>query len=481
VRGRATIAYALASLLLVAPCFWQRRIQAGDLSSHLYNAWLARLIESGEAEGLILVRQTTNVLFDLLLGALFRALGPAAAQRIAASVAVLVLSWGAFALVSVMAKQRCWHSLPTLAMLAYGWAFHIGFFNFYLSLGLCFWGLALAWDLRPLRLVGALPIFVLAWLAQALPVIWASCLLAHLALARRAPWVADVVVLLSPLLLVTLRSAIAALWPTAWSTQQIFLATGLDQILVYDGKYVGPLAALSVIWVVGLYQAVRTLGISSVARDVRFQCALMTAAAIALLPTAVRLPGFHHALVFIAERMSLASGVIACGFLASLPQRPFERAAAIAAMVVFFAFLYRDERALNALEDRLEDAAAHVPPRQRLVGALDDPSLRVNALTHMIDRVCVERCYSYANYEPSSAAFRVRAVRDNRIVAFRYPDSWALQTGTYVVKEEDLPMFAIDLDATGRAFIRNLKAGEPSGATTWRALRDLPPASPGGG
>jgi hypothetical protein len=196
----------------------------------------------------------------------------------------------------------------------------------------------------------------------------------------------------------------------------------------------------------------------------------MTAAAVALLPTAVRMPGFHHALVFIAERMSLASGVVACGFLAAVPQRPFERAATIAAMVLFFAFLYRDERALNALEDRLEDAVAHVPPRQRVVSALDDPTLRINALTHMVDRVCVERCYSFANYEPSSAAFRVRAIRENQIVVFRYPDSWALQTGTYVVREEDLPMYAIDLDATGEAFVRKLKAGNPSGATTWRAL-----------
>ena len=42
----------LISLLVLAPCFWQQRIQAGDLSSHLYNGWLALLIERGQAPGL---------------------------------------------------------------------------------------------------------------------------------------------------------------------------------------------------------------------------------------------------------------------------------------------------------------------------------------------------------------------------------------------------------------------------------------------
>jgi len=50
------------SALLLAPCYWQPRIQAGDLSSHIYNSWLAQLIESGRAQGLVVAPQTTNVL-----------------------------------------------------------------------------------------------------------------------------------------------------------------------------------------------------------------------------------------------------------------------------------------------------------------------------------------------------------------------------------------------------------------------------------
>src|ERR1700683_3337703 len=68
--------YVLVSLLLLAPCYWQRRVQAGALWSHIYNAWLSQLIESGHLQGLQIVGQTTNVLFDLMLSGLFRAIGP---------------------------------------------------------------------------------------------------------------------------------------------------------------------------------------------------------------------------------------------------------------------------------------------------------------------------------------------------------------------------------------------------------------------
>src|SRR5438093_10769106 len=95
--GRKPWAFVVASALVLIPCFWQSRIQAGDLSSHIYNAWLAQLIAAGQAPGLVIARQTTNVLFDLILSGLFAAFGSEAAQRIAAGLSVLVFAWGAFA------------------------------------------------------------------------------------------------------------------------------------------------------------------------------------------------------------------------------------------------------------------------------------------------------------------------------------------------------------------------------------------------
>jgi hypothetical protein len=94
----------------------------------------------------------------------------------------------------------------------------------------------------------------------------------------------------------------------------------------------------------------------------------------------------------------------------------------------------------------------------------------------MIDRVCVGRCFSYANYEPSTAQFRIRVRSVNPIVTANYGDSFELQRGTYVLKERDTPIYKLDLE-NGKIVIRNLKAGTTCGIAFWKALPDLLPRS----
>jgi hypothetical protein len=461
-------AYGLLSLLLLAPCYWQPRLQAGDLSSHIYNAWLAQLIESGRADGLMLARQTTNVLFDLILGGLFRVLGAESAQRIAVSIAVLTFVWGAFAFVNRVAGRRSWHLLPCLAMLAYGWVFHMGFFNFYLSLGLCFWALAIVWQPTARRIAAALPVLALAYTAHALPVAWACGLLGYVVLARRltavqrgALTVGFVTVLMVGRIVVGRQLALR------WSPRQWTMSTGLDQVWVYDPKYVLVLMGLLAVWALLFLGLLRQTGPRQVVSSVPFQVCVIGAAAVFALPSAILIPGFLHALSYISERMSLGVAVCVCAMLASTPPRLVERYALIAVAVVFFGFIYRDERMLNAFEDRMQDVVSMLPPGERVIGPLIDVSSRINTVGHMIDRVCVGRCYSYANYEPSTAQFRVRAVRRNGLVTSRYGDSLKLQTGGYLVKESDPPLYQLDLDRDGRLFLRSLKAGTRSDSRDW--------------
>ena len=42
---RHWLALPSISVFLLIPCFWHRYIVAGDLDSHVYNAWLVQLIE----------------------------------------------------------------------------------------------------------------------------------------------------------------------------------------------------------------------------------------------------------------------------------------------------------------------------------------------------------------------------------------------------------------------------------------------------
>jgi len=133
------------SALILVPCFWHRHIEAGDLGSHVYNAWLVQLIEHGQAPGLRIAYPSTNILFDSLLSGLAKILGLHAAEILSVAIAVLIFFWGAFALVTAETRRAPWLLTPLLAMVAYGWTFEMGFFNYYISLGLSFFALAILW------------------------------------------------------------------------------------------------------------------------------------------------------------------------------------------------------------------------------------------------------------------------------------------------------------------------------------------------
>src|SRR6476646_6556085 len=124
---------------------------------------------------------------------------------------------------------------------------------------------------------------------------------------------------------------------------------------------------------------------------------LITAGAVAIIPGAILLPGYNHSLVFIAERMSLAIAVCICALLATARPQMFEMSVLTAAIVFFFGFLYTDARAVNAIEERLERAVAQAPAGARIVSTLSESEYRVDPLIHLIDRVCIARCFSYAN------------------------------------------------------------------------------------
>jgi hypothetical protein len=473
--GQSPAAYIIASILLLIPCYWQPRLQAGDLSSHIYNSWLAQLIETGKVQGLVMVHQTTNILFDLILSGLFRLFGAEPAQRIAVSLAVLVFAWGAFAFVTAVAGRRPWNLMPCIGMLAYGWVFHMGFFNFYLSLGLCFFALALAWDFNPRRIAIAVPILMLAYVAHALPVVWSVGLLAFLWVSRRVPerrrsHVTAVAMAAMALFHAVIRQNMF----TRWSFQQITLSSGADQVNVFDGKYFWVFMALLVVWALLFLQLVKRAGARQVLVSLPFQFFVLSASAVFIIPTLVMVPGFQNALVFIAERMSLGVAICVCALLGAAPPRKLEQYALLAVVAVFFGFLYRDERILNSFEDRMQDVVAVLPAGQRVVSALDDPTLRTNSLTHMIDRVCIGHCYSYANYEPSTGQFRIRVTAPNPYIVADYFSSHDLQIGTYKVKEPDVPLYQVYVnESTGAFMVRSLRIGIPCGVQGLKSLPDL--------
>ena len=461
--------YALASVALLVPCFWQTRIQAGDLGSHIYNAWLAELIRLGRAPGLSIVPQKTNVLFDLLLSLLFRTVGSAAAQRIAVSLAVLVFVWGAFAFVATVARRE-WRLLPAVVMLAYGWIFHMGFFDFYLSLGMCFWALALGWNLAPRRLLATAPILAVAYVAHSLPVVWVCAVLGFLWLARRWPAERGKLMVTAVVVFCAIHIAIVRAMPAMWSGGQIKGVAGVDQTWVYGRQYWIVAFGLLLVCVTLVAESVRRDGARRLFGGDLFQVLALTAAGIFLLPDGAWFPFYEQPLLFIAQRMSLAAGVLALAVAATGRPRGWHGWSVGALAALFFVLLYADERALNRFEDRMCAAVEQLPPLARVVANVD-PRGRIRPLTHALDRVCTGRCYSYANYEPSSAAFRIRVTGPNGIVAPTALESSDMELGTYVVQERDLPLYRVSVAADGSLAVDSMAAGMRIGLSHWNGLR----------
>jgi hypothetical protein len=302
-------------------------------------------------------------------------------------------------------------------------------------------------------------------------VLWGLSVLAYVFLASRiAPHGRAWLLAGSVAALALLHAAARAVFLSQWYPRQILLGSGADQTHVFDDKYYVTFLGLALIFALMLVELLLQSGVRPVVSGIAFQVWVLTAALVAMVPTAMIGHGMQAA--FISDRMSLPAGVCLCALLASVRPRRLERCAVVGVALLFFGFLYRDERILNAFEDRLERTIAQLPAGQRVVSAIDDPDLHVNALTHMIDRVCIGRCYSYANYEPSTNQFRIRAEAGNPFVAGTYEDSWALQNGTYVVRQSDLPLYLVTLDEPGLS-IHSLNAGQTTGTAYWKALPDL--------
>lgn len=454
----------LVSVLLLIPCFWQSRIQAGDLSSHLYNAWLATLINQGKAPGLWIEHRSNNVVSDVVLQWLFEHAGPGPAQRILVSATVLIFGWGAIVFISVLAgKRNWWFILPCVWILAYGFFYEIGFFNFYLSFGICLWYLAIFWQSGWRMGLAASPLLLLAWMTHPFPAVWAAGLAAYLGVARNLPPRHRLTTLgVCAVVLWAARQILMSRYECRWFWQQILLISGADQALIFGQKYlyiIGPVFLVSILLSVRL---VKTCGWRQLPLTIPFQLWVLNAIAIFLLPNDVFFPTYAVAFGYVANRLSLPAGVMACALLAQVPLRRYEKIAMVMIVAAFSVMLYADTRELNRWEDSVDAKIAQVPFGQRVVSALPVLSVPVDPLAHMVDRACVGRCYSYANYEPSTRQFRIRADKGNAIVLSDYADVFAIEKTGYTVQPRDLPLSLIYACHTTlwEACIRPLSTGE---------------------
>ena len=453
------------SLLLIVPCFWQPHIQAGDLSSHLYNAWLASEVQRGAIDGFEIVPVWTNVLTDWIMTAAVPVVGTVWSARLVIVPAVLIFFWGGFFLLSEAGGRKPWKLCPILALFTYGLVFHFGFLNFYVSTGLSLWILGLLIKPTAARVAAAALLVVLALLSHALPVVWSAAVFAYVSIGGVVPdrWRAAIFAL-GVAGIAALRMLLAR-FPHRWSGDQIFSFQGFaslttaEQVWLFDAKYLLIAAGFACALILLLADRLRRRGSLS---DPWVHVWILHLFALMILPASLQLPQYEHALAFIPQRLSLFTGLACCVAICGVkPAREAVVVSSVAA-AAFFAFLFVDYQAYNRMEAEVASVVRTAPPRARVVAAVLDPGVRLNAMAHVADRACVGHCFSYANYEAPSKAFRIRLREGNRVTAPSVAVSQAIERGEHVVTAVEAPVYAVcGCDGeNGSLCLRTLHAGE---------------------
>ena len=463
-------AILVLSLLVLIPCFWHRRIEAGDLASHVYNAWLAQLIEKGQAPGLYIVRQWNNILFDVSLFQVAKLVGLPAATKIVVSACVLTFFWGAFALISALTERPPWFLTPCIAMLAYGYSFSMGFMNYYLSLGLACFGLAILWRARGLAWFGAGFFAALAMLAHPIGFLWLTGTVAYIRVREKLPrWWKLALPLSATVALFALNRYAAHNTALAadWNRGPFYFYNGADQLVLYGQRYV-VLAVAAFLLGVLFVAADRFVPRKDEASRKQFglPCELYSVSflAIALLPENLRPSILNGWIGLLGSRLTTISAIFGLCILGMLKPRWWQLAGFGACALVFFTSLYRDSGWMNRLEANAEGLVSGLTPGTRVIAEADAPSgSRILFVYHSVERACIGHCFSFANYEPASGEFRVRVHEGSPVVTASTDDAEDMASGYYEVQEEDLPLkqiYQCDPSDLTKLCMRDLRAGE---------------------
>ena len=454
------------SALVLVPCWWHRTIVACDLGSHVYNAWLAQLIERGQVPGLWLASRWNNVLFDYLLsfGGCFFSL--AVAEKISVSLSVLIFFWGAFALVSAATRRAPWFLVPCIAMVSYGYTFHMGFLNYYISLGLSFWGVAIFWRGRGWERIVPLLLAPIIILANPLGLVWMVAASVYIFAAERIP--ARYHFALVACAIAVLAAAHWYFWHSNVIEEQrraAYYFSGTDQFLLFGVRYWIPQVLFGLV-------AVAAMGFDLLSRyrnrggfagyGIPFQFYVILIFAAMLLPEGIRFQNQPVALAILTERLSTVTAAVLCCLLGAMIPRKWHLIAFSATAAVLFIFIYQDTGKMNRMEAQLEKLVRTIPPNQRVLGTIQPfPGSRI-LIQHMLDRACIGYCFSYGNYEAASQQFRVRANEGNPYVMTFFGDTSDMEDGAYEVKPEDLPAWQVyQCSESGTDFcIAPLRAGQ---------------------
>jgi hypothetical protein len=260
-----------------------------------------------------------------------------------------------------------------------------------------------------------------------------------------------------------------AYFPLDPPTRPFYFFNGADQLVLYGPRYAiaeyGLIAfaviAIALDWFLRRKESEIW---NQYALPVQFYALALLSAWI--LPGGVQVTPESTAASLLTERFTTISAVLAFCVLGAMRPKRWHVAATGAISLVFFAFLYRDTARVNRLERQIVQLVSKLPPNQRVMGTILPPDDSRVLIQHILDRACIDRCFSYGNYEPSSEDFRVRALPDNGYVLTDFDLAASTESGDYKVQPKDLPLYQVyDCSDDGNKLcIAALHAGEENNA-----------------
>ncbi len=437
--------------LLVLPCFWHSRIQAGDLGSHVYNAWLAQLIEHQQISGLIIAPQWNNVFFDLLLLHTANFVGFTAAEKMVVSFAVLTFFWGCFSFLAAASGSPPWKLAPFLFVLSYGYSFHMGFMNYYLSIGFAFFALATAWRGGAGNWLIAAALSAMSLLAHPIGFVLLVTIAAYVSLWRLlSPWRRLALPTIAIIALVSMEFYFASheALQAGWRPDGFFQLLGQDQLNLFGHRYV-LLSWAVVAWGIfctfaAIYDWIFRVKKPSPVFGLAIELYLLALIATFCLPENFRIGLYAGWIGLLVSRLTLVTAVFGLSVLASIRLPRWSGYGNCLCALLFSVFLYQDTGKLDRMEANARTVVQVLPIGTRIVAVANPPDdWRIEFIYHSIERACIGRCFSFANYEPSSLQFRVRALPRNYFVTTSVDQSDDMSSGDYMVREKDLPLTSI--------------------------------------
>jgi hypothetical protein len=348
----------------------------------------------------------------------------------------------------------------------------MGFFNYYVSIGLACWSVAIFLGGRRGDRLAAMAILPLIYLAHPIGFLFAVGTMVYLALQSMLPGVWKLAVA------VMVVAGFAALhWVLAtrvdfevdWNDEgPFYVFNGSDQLVLYGGHY-SALARVAVLFgvICVVADAVRRRGggwpgWKTFAMPLELYAVAF--AATALVPQNIKMTPESAWIGLLVSRLTAICAIFGLGVLACLRPRKWHLAGFAFLGVAFFVFLNEDMIFLNKMERNADALLWNLPYGTRVIATLGSlPEWRLEFVGHLADRACIGHCFTYSNYEPASGQFRVRAKEGSPIASNSYFAAMDMQGGTHVFLGSDLPMMQIyqcDRGDLTRLCLREMAVGE---------------------